>query len=70
MSVDLLNQYIDHALTFERLAEAEANPGLKADLERQADAYRRLAAKCASKLGLPPPSKPERKAVAATQPSP
>ena len=69
MSVDLLNQYIDHALTFERLAQTEANLGLKADLERQADAYRRLAAKCASKLGLPPPSKPERKAAVATSPS-
>jgi len=58
MSVDLLNQYIDCALTFERLAKAEPNSGLKVDLERQADAYRRLAEKCASRLGLPPPSKP------------
>ena len=69
MSVDLLNQYIDHALTFERLAKAEANPRLRADLEWQADSYRRLAEQCASKLGLPPPSKPERKVVAATSPS-
>jgi hypothetical protein len=54
MSVDLLNQYMDPALTFERLAKTEANTGLKADLKRQADAYRRLAAKCAGKPGLPP----------------
>jgi hypothetical protein len=50
MSVDLLNQYIDRVRTFERLAETEDDPRLKADLERQADAYRRLAAKCADKL--------------------
>ena len=36
MSLDLLTQYIDHALTFERMAEAEPNQGLRADLERQA----------------------------------
>ena len=36
MSLDLLTQYIDHALTFERMAEAEPNQGLKADFERQA----------------------------------
>jgi len=60
MSLDLLNQYIDHALTFERLADAEPSRGVKADLERQASAYRQLAANRARKLGLPAPSKPER----------
>jgi hypothetical protein len=60
MSLDLLTQYIDHALTFERMADAEPNQGLKADLERQASVYRRLAAKRARRLGLPLPSKPER----------
>jgi hypothetical protein len=53
MSLDLLTQYIDHALTFERMADAEPNQGLKADFERQASAYRRLAAKRAKRLGLP-----------------
>ena len=43
MSLDLLTQYIDHALTFERMAEAEPDQGLKADLERQASAARRSA---------------------------
>ena len=60
MSLDLLTQYIDHALTFERMAEAEPNQSLKADLERQASAYRRLAAQRARRLGLPLPSEPER----------
>jgi hypothetical protein len=60
MSLDLLTQYIDHALTFERMAEAEPNQGLKADFERQASAYRRLAAQRARRLGLPSPSEPNR----------
>jgi len=60
MSLDLLTQYIDHALTFERMADAEPNPGLKTDLERQACAYRRLAAQRARRLGLPLPSEPDR----------
>jgi hypothetical protein len=60
MSVDLLMQYIDHALTFERMADAEPNRALKADLERQAFAYRGLAAQHARRLGLPLPSEPER----------
>ena len=61
MSLDLLTQYIDHALTFERMADAELNQGLKADLERQAAAYRRLATNHARKLGLPLPSNPARR---------
>jgi len=60
MSLDLLTQYIDHALTFERMAEAEPNQSLKADFERQASAYRRLAAQRVRRLGLPLPSEPER----------
>jgi hypothetical protein len=60
MSVDLLTQYIDRALTFERMAEAEPDQGLKAEFERQASAYRRLAAQRAGRLGLPLPSEPER----------
>jgi hypothetical protein len=64
MSLDLLTQYIEHALTFERMADAESNRGLKADLERQAIAYRRLAANRAKKLGLPLPSKPSRQHAA------
>ena len=65
MSLDLLTQYIEYALTFERMADAESNRGLKADLERQAIAYRRLAGNRAIKLGLPLPSKPQRRQHAA-----
>jgi hypothetical protein len=39
---------------------AEAEPSLKADFERQASAYRRLAAQRARRLGLPLPSEPNR----------
>jgi hypothetical protein len=55
----LLSQYLDHALKFESLAAGETNPKLKADLSGQAQAYRKLAAERAAKLGLPPPSAPE-----------
>jgi hypothetical protein len=57
--VKLLSQYLDHALKFESLAAGETNPKLKADLMGQAQAYRKLAAERASKLGLPSPSAPE-----------
>lgn len=52
----LLSQYLDHALKFESLAAGEIDPKLKADLMGQAQAYRKLAAERASKLGLPSPS--------------
>jgi hypothetical protein len=50
MSLDLLTQYIDHALTFERMADAQSNQSLKADLDGQARAYLRLAAQRAKRL--------------------
>ena len=52
----LLTEYLEHALTFERLAAGEEDPKLKAELEGQAMAYRKLAADRAVKYGLPPPS--------------
>ena len=58
----LLSQYLDHALKFESLAAGETNPKLKADLSGQAQAYRKLAAERAAKLGLPQPSAPENQA--------
>jgi len=54
----LLGEYLEHALQFERLAADEGNPKLKAQLEGQARAYRKLAAERAAKLGLPAPSVP------------
>jgi len=50
----LIAEYIEHALAFERLAAHEKNPQLKADFEKQAAAYRKLAAERGKKLGLEP----------------
>ena len=54
----LLNEYLEHALTFERLAAAEQDPKLKAEFEGQATAYRKLAAERAVRNGLQLPSPP------------
>jgi len=55
----LLNEYLDHALTFERLASQENNPEFRAQFEKQAAAYRKFAAERAAKFGLPAPSPPQ-----------
>jgi hypothetical protein len=54
----MIAEYLENALKFERLAADEQNPELKAQLEKQAVAYRKLASDRASKLGLAPPPKP------------
>jgi hypothetical protein len=54
-----LNEYLDHALTFERLAAQESDPEVKSQFEKQAAAYRKLAAERAKKYGLPAPSPPQ-----------
>jgi hypothetical protein len=51
----MIAEYLEHALHFERMAADEGNPQLKADLKRQAVAYRKLASERAKKLGLQPP---------------
>jgi hypothetical protein len=56
--VKMITEYIEHALTFERLAAAEHNQELKAELAAQARAYRKLVAERAKQFGFPPPSKP------------
>ncbi|WP_439366504.1 hypothetical protein ACNJYD_12180 [Bradyrhizobium sp. DASA03005] len=56
--IDALMRYLERAVAFERLAADETDPDLKADLERQATAYRRLAAMQAEGMGLPAPSQP------------
>jgi hypothetical protein len=38
-----LAEYLENARHFERLAADEANPAIKAQFQKQADAYRRLA---------------------------
>jgi hypothetical protein len=55
----LLNEYLDHALSFEHMAAEETNPELKAQFEQQAKAYRKLAAQRAEQYGLPAPSVPQ-----------
>jgi hypothetical protein len=55
----LLTEYLEHALQFERLAAQESNPKLKAQFESQACAYRKLSADRAERYGLPPPSPPQ-----------
>jgi hypothetical protein len=57
----MLTEYLERALEFERLASSEQNGVFKAELLKQAAAYRKLAAKRAEEYGLPPPSKPEKK---------
>jgi hypothetical protein len=57
--MEMLAEYLENALQFERLADAERNPQLRAALEKQATAYRKLAAQRAKKAGLrEPPKKP------------
>ena len=53
-----LNEYLDHALAFERMAAQENNPEIRAQVKKQAMAYRKIAAERAAKYGLPSPSLP------------
>ena len=55
----LLAEYLEHALSFERMAAQENNPEVRAQFESQAAAYRKLAAERAARYGLPPPSLPQ-----------
>jgi hypothetical protein len=52
----LLTEYLERALSLELLAAGEQDTKFKADLLRQAAAYRTLAAKRASDYGLPLPT--------------
>jgi hypothetical protein len=51
----MIAEYIENALAFEQLAAAEKDPQLKADFEKQAAAYRKLATERGKKFGLEPP---------------
>jgi hypothetical protein len=48
----MVAEYLEQALAFERMAAAEPNPELKAQFEKQAAAYRRLAEGRAEKISL------------------
>jgi hypothetical protein len=53
----MIAEYLERALQFERMAARESNADLKAQLLRQAEDYRKLAAKRAGQLGGPAPPK-------------
>jgi hypothetical protein len=55
----LLTEYLERAISLERLAASEFDSEFKTELLNQAAAYRKLAAKRAERYGLPPPSPPE-----------
>ncbi len=61
-AMKLLNEYLDHALSFERMAADELKPEIRAQFEQQAAAYRKLAAERAERYGLPAPSLPQESA--------
>jgi hypothetical protein len=52
----MLAEYLEKAIHFEKMAAAEKDAVLKAELEKQAVSYRKLAAQRAKryKLDLPP----------------
>jgi hypothetical protein len=54
----LVTEYLADAAKFERLAAAESDPAVRAQLVQQAVAYRKLAKDRATKLGLPLPADP------------
>lgn len=51
----LVLRYLEQAARLRNLAVAEKNPRLRADLEKQAVAYRKLAAQRAKERNLPLP---------------
>jgi hypothetical protein len=46
----MLAEYLEKAITFERMAAQEKNDTLRVSLEKQAAAYRKLAAERAKRL--------------------
>ncbi|MBV8754509.1 MAG: hypothetical protein JO328_16730 [Hyphomicrobiales bacterium] len=51
----LVAEYLDRAMQFERMAEYTQDPQLRQQLLQQSEAYRKLATKRATQLGVPPP---------------
>jgi hypothetical protein len=51
----LATEYLEQALHFERLAAAETNPAARKQMQEQATAYHKLAAKRAKEMNVPPP---------------
>jgi hypothetical protein len=55
----MIAEYLEHAIQFERMADEEKNPDLRAQFNKQAAAYRKLAADRAKMLGLKEPPSPQ-----------
>jgi hypothetical protein len=64
----LVTEYPEQAMQFERLAAAETDFTLKTELENQAVADHKLAARRAEQLGLPAPKPQNSKPQLATFP--
>jgi hypothetical protein len=54
----LVSEYLENAANFARMAAEATDAQLKASLEQQAIAYRKLAEKRAAQLNLPPVNLP------------
>jgi hypothetical protein len=53
--MEMIRKYLENAIKFRSLAAAEKKPDVQALLERQANAYQKLAEERAKKLNLPMP---------------
>jgi hypothetical protein len=51
----MLADYLEHAIAFERMAADEKNPQIRVVFDKQAAAYRKLAAERAKRFGLDHP---------------
>jgi hypothetical protein len=56
-AMKMLADYVDTAMNFEQMAAQEKDPKLKAEFERQAAAYRKLAEKRVKEYGFKMPNK-------------
>jgi hypothetical protein len=61
-AMKVTEEYLENALAFEQLAAVEIDSMLKDDFEKQAVAFRKLAAERAERLGLGPPDNSNRDA--------
>jgi hypothetical protein len=57
--MDLVLRYLENAVRFKHMAAFEVDAKVRADLEKQAEAYRQLAEQRARERDLPIPDKPE-----------
>jgi hypothetical protein len=53
--MEMIRKYLENATKFRNLAVAEKQPDVRALMEKQADAYQKLAEERAKKLNLPMP---------------